>query len=78
MVEQLHPNASSVSFTGSPLNVPDETEPSDPWTPFTAIPHELGPPDTQEVEAHTFQELAALLDSIILNMGYLPSPLATR
>ena len=66
-------NASSVAFTGAPLNVPDETEPSDPWTPFTAIPPELGPSDTQEVDPQTFQELAALPDSIILNMDDLPT-----
>ena len=66
-------NASSVAFTGAPLNVPDETEPSDPWTPFTAIPPELGPSDTQEVDPQTFQELAVLLDSIILNMDDLPT-----
>jgi hypothetical protein len=53
------------------LNVPDETEPSDPWAPLTAIPPELGPSDTQEVDPQTFHELSVLPDSIILNIDEL-------
>jgi len=69
----VHANASTVAFTGAPLNVPDDNDPSEPWTPFTAISPELGPSDTQEVDPQTFKELAALPDSIILNMDDLPT-----
>jgi hypothetical protein len=62
-------NPSTIAYTGAPMNVPDEAKPSDPWTPYTAIPPELGPSDTQEVDPQTYQELAALPDSIILNMN---------
>ena len=36
-------------------------------------PPELGPSDTQELDPQTFQELAALPDSIIINMNDLPT-----